>query len=311
MKMTQLSIIIVNFKTPELTFRCIDSIYNSEIEFNFEIIVVDNFSQDHSKEYIISKFQDVIWIEAGYNSGFARANNLGVERASGEYILLLNSDMLLDRKYQIGACLRDMESNPEIGVLGCALLNEDLSYQKSTYYDVATIRYLLQYNIVWVKLFGVKSKILDAVMGSFMLLKRKDFLAVNGFDNDFFMYAEELDLCKRMKKKGQIVYFKKDFVAIHKHGGSSTSGNWSLRQNVLSSALLYFKQGGFLVYLLYHFIFNINVLTNTLLSFTLNGDQKRSYKELYKAYYYSFFQYFRIPIYYSLVKNRNFLKVKQ
>lgn len=306
----QLSIIIINYKTPDLTSRCIDSIYKSDISSPFEIIVVDNDSQDESEKIITSQFKDVKWIQSNYNSGFGRANNLGVEHAKGEYILLLNSDMLLLENQDFRKCIEPLRQKG-IGIVGCKLLNEDKSLQKSTYYDVATIRYLLSYNILWYKLFRPKPKSFDAVMGSFMVFKKKDFDELNGFDEDFFMYAEELELCTRfnqiLNKKCDYV---KSYIAIHKHGGSSHGGNWPMRQNTLSNALLYFKVRGWLGYILYHLFFHLNVLTNILLFFSLSKENRKNYLDLYKSYFSNYISYFRIPFYYTFKKDRKFLKAR-
>src|SRR5690554_3771066 len=92
-----LSIIVVNYKTPHLTLRCLESIFNSNISISFEVIVVDNYSKDHSKRIIRDKFHKVVWIQSKYNSGFGRGNNLGIIKAKGEYILLLNSDLVVEK----------------------------------------------------------------------------------------------------------------------------------------------------------------------------------------------------------------------
>lgn len=306
-----LSIIIVNYKTPDLTFRCLESLYQAIKDVSFEVIIVDNNSQDDSKQKILQQFENVIWIQNSYNAGFGRANNVGVKQAKGEYILLLNSDILLLENQKLEDCIQLFENNPDIGVVGCELLNEDGSVQKSTYYDVATIRYLLSYNILWYKLFKPNPKSLDAVMGSFMMFRKRDFDVLRGFDEDFFMYAEELELCHRLKKINKEIIFFDAYTAIHKHGGSSTGSNWSERQNMLSTALLYFKVRGFFGYLLYHCIFFVNILTNMLFRYTLTAEMKKSYGKIYTSYFYSFWSYFKIPFYFFLIKRekRTFLKI--
>ena len=90
-----LSIVIVNYRTPELTIRCIESVY-ATTKTQFEIIVVDNASGDDSRDRICSSFGDVVWIQNEVNDGFGRSNNIGVSKAKGKYILLLNSDMILE-----------------------------------------------------------------------------------------------------------------------------------------------------------------------------------------------------------------------
>jgi len=305
----QLSIII-NYKTPDLTSRCIDSIYNSEISFPFEIIVVDNDSQDNSKVHITTRFPEVKWIGNTYNAGFGRANNLGVENSKGKYILFLNSDMLLKAGQDIQECINPL-SEEGVGVVGCELFNEDGSFQKSCFYDVATIKYLLSYNILWYKLFKPQPRSLDAIMGSFMLFRKEDFKKLKGFDEDFFMYSEELELCTRFKQdlNKRCVYVD-TYSAIHKHGGSSDGTNWSLRQNMLSNALLYLKVRGWWGYIAYHLVFHLNIITNTFLFFTLSKENRKNYIDLYRSYFSNYWMYFQIPFYYTFKKNRKFLKAK-
>lgn len=306
----KLSIIIVNYKTPELTLRCIESIYASVIDVSFEVIVVDNDSQDNSKEKITHSFPSVKWISNTYNAGFGRANNLGVKHAKGEFILLLNSDMLLLPDQNLNVLLNRIKDNSKIGVIGCKLLNEDGSFQKSYYYDIGTLKRELRNNVLWYKLMKPVPKRLDAVMGSFMLFRKTDFEKLEGFDEDFFMYAEELELCMRFKRKLQKeIIYDENYIAIHKHGGSSKVSDWSINQNMLSNALLHFKLNGWLGYFRYHAIFLINILTNTVFLFTLEKKLKESYLNTYKAYFNHFVSYFRIPFYYTFKKKRNFLKV--
>lgn len=305
-----LSIIIVNYKTPQLTINCINSIYKSESELSYEIIVVDNNSQDDSLKLIRKNFPKVKTIANEINEGFGRANNLGVKYAKGKFLLFLNSDVILLKECDLQSCLNQFEKDSEIGVLGCKLLNEDFSVQKSTYYDVSTFRSLLSQNILWYKIFKPKPKSLDAVMGAFMIIPRELFIKVEGFDKDFFMYAEELELCLRIKKEENKIKFFKHYFAIHKHGGSSKNNSWPQRQNILSNALLYFKARGWIGYFVYHLIFNFNIITNTLLSFTLPKKSIESYKKLYKAYFSNFKYYIKLPFYFTFVKKRQFLKAK-
>src|SRR5690554_6784360 len=148
-------------------------------------------------------------------------------------------------------------------------------------------------------------------MGSFMVFKKKDFDELNGFDEDFFMYAEELELCTRFN---QILNKKCDYVesyiAIHKHGGSSDGSDWSLRQNMLSNALLYLKVRGWRGYLAYHIVFHMNIFTNTLLFFSLSNENRKNYLDLYKSYFSNYISYFKIPFYYTFKKDRKFLKAR-
>ena len=94
--MIQLSIIIVNYKSAQLVCDCLYSVYGQNATFNFEIIVVDNDSADGSKEKITALYPEIKWIQMGYNSGFARANNEGIRKSNGDIVLLLNSDTIIE-----------------------------------------------------------------------------------------------------------------------------------------------------------------------------------------------------------------------
>ena len=294
-----LSIIIVNYKTPDLTIRCIDSIY-ATTKCNFEVIVVDNASMDDSKERICTAFPKVIWIQNKENDGFGRANNLGVANSRGKYILLLNSDMVLTDDC-IDHCLRKMAEYDIPVVYACRLVNADGSLQRNAYYDIVSIRKMLNNSILYVKLFGeIKQKPneeIKALMGAFMLIPLDMFKEVNGFDPDFFMYCEEMDLCRRLASKGCRFRVADDVYAIHKHEGSSSNKQKTYAQRLLSESLLVYKVRGWLFYAMYHFVF-INIVVTNLIISIFARKYKQSVTMVVKAYFNNFWRYFTIPFEY-------------
>lgn len=294
----ELSIIIVNYKTPELTIRCITSIYDSITFSDFEIIVVDNCSIDDSEKQVVTQFPNVIWINNSENSGFGRANNIGVTRAKGHCLLFLNSDMLV-LKNTISTCLDYIKSNSNIGVLGCKLLNEDGTLQKSIYHYVGDYMGVLQNNLVVDYLLKPKPIKIKAVMGAFMLIPKSVFNELNGFDPDFFMYAEELDLCRRIERKGYQIHYLETAIAIHKHGGSSEGVDWAQKQNYLSNALLYLKVKGIGGYFLYHIFTLLTFTTNIFLLWKMNKNYRKDFWEDQKKYFSNYVNYFKIPFMYS------------
>lgn len=291
-----LSIIIVNFKTPELTLRAIESIIKT-LPVSYEIIIVDNASSDHSEKLIKSKYPDIIWIQNKTNEGFGRANNKGFETSQGKYILLMNSDLVL-LEDTVSICLKVLKKDSEIGVLGCKLLNEEGSLQKSTF-SIASFRKLLDQNLVINKFWPMGKEPIEAVMGSFMMMPRKVFDETGGFDPDFFMYAEELDLCHRIARKGYKIEYFKEATAIHKNGGSTTNKDWSMKQRYLSNALLFLKARVYWGYLLYHLLFLLNTVTNFFAMWLLDACWRQSYLREQKYYFSNFGQYFTIPFLYS------------
>lgn len=305
----KLSIIIINYKTPDLTLRCIGSIFAVHAPADVEVIVVDNHSQDESKALVTARFPQVSWIDNPENEGFGRGNNLGAAHARGEYLLLLNSDMLL-LEDTVSQCLAYMDAHPQTGVLGCRLLNEDGSFQKSAYHYVGDYMAVLKNNLLVDYLFKPKQGAIKAVMGAFMLIPKKIYDEVKGFDPDFFMYAEELDLCRRITAKGyEIVYFE-GATAIHKHGGSSEGSDWSGRQNWLSNALLYLKVRGYGGYMLYHFLYFFTFIVNLLLLWKMDKGYRKGFWDEKRWYFSNFWQYFTIPFLYkkSLGNGRRILR---
>lgn len=290
--MLELSIIIVHYKTLNLTRRCLASI---DIQKNWEVIIVDNDSQDGAKEQIEKEFPIVKWITNKSNEGFGRANNLAVEHAKGEYILLLNSDMLVDSS-TILTCVEYFGTHHNIGVLGCKLKNEDGTPQKSTYNFVGDNEEIWRVNLLADKLKNYREpRKIKAVMGSFFIMKRKDFEKLGGFDPDFFMYCEELELCDRVSKNlnKEIVYLDQ-VEAKHKHGGSS-DGSWSARQTWLSRALLVYKRKGLVYYIGYHWVMLLTLITNFLLGWKISKEYQKSWQKTAKAYRANRLMYWKIP----------------
>lgn len=121
----QLSIIIVHYKTPQLLLECVKSIYSNTTNVDFEVMIVDNDSQDNSEDLIKQHFKNTVWINSGYNAGFARANNTGIRAAKGEYILLLNPDSFIKDDF-----LKNMlyfyqrkDTDGKLGLLGCRVIS--------------------------------------------------------------------------------------------------------------------------------------------------------------------------------------------
>lgn len=221
--MVDLSVIIVNYKTPQLVIDCIESIYAQTKEHSFEIIVIDNDSRDGSKEQILSKFANVQWLDMGYNSGFARANNAGIKVANGRYILLLNGDtIVLDGA--LDKCIHLMDQNPQVAACGVQLLNADGTTQISGAHNkkgglnvLLTIPYIGNMVRYWG--YRLKSKVpsiqnisdekteVDWIIGAFIMARKTAIDKSGLLDEDFFMYAEEMEWCSRLKKQGQLCLF--------------------------------------------------------------------------------------------------------
>lgn len=227
-----LSIIIVNFNTKELTHQAIDSIINNTKDIDYEIIVVDN-STNKSQQCVYNN-QLVKVILNVENYGFGHACNIGVTYAIGDYLLFLNSDTLVDDN-SLTKCVTYMNKNKKIGVLGARILLSDGSLDHGCKRGFPTPRAAFYYYIGLDRKYPKSKKYgayrqtflnelqtneVDSVSGAFLMINKKLFHNINGFDETFFMYGEDLDLCFRVKDKGYKVIYYADAVITHLKGQS-------------------------------------------------------------------------------------------
>jgi hypothetical protein len=210
------SVIIVSFNTKDLTINCIKSVKEKTTGLSYEIIVVDNNSNDFSTEEIENKFPDVIIIKNDFNIGFGKANNKGINKAKGKYLFLLNSDTyLINNALKIFFDFMEMKENINIACCGGSLLNEDLTPHIS-FGRFPKIKGIIFYYLLS-KLFpdyyadnyfmaGVikNDNIIDVdyVTGADMFIRKSVIEKVGVFDDDFFLYFEETELCSRFIKAG-------------------------------------------------------------------------------------------------------------
>jgi GT2 family glycosyltransferase len=229
-----LSIIIVTWNSQEFIRNCLDSILVSAGNLSFEIIVVDNSSFDETAKIVEQFYPRVNLIQNKKNSGYAKANNQGIEEVRGEYILLLNPDTQV-LEDALSLMYEFMEENPKIGALGPKLLNPDKSVQSSCR-EFPTFSTLVWEFSGLSRLFP-KSKIfsrwrmgyfdfdktreVDQPMGSCLMLRRETLDDVGIFDENFGMFFNDVDLCFRIKKRGWKIYFYTGAKVIH-HKGAST-----------------------------------------------------------------------------------------
>ncbi len=271
----KLSIIIVNWNTKTLLRQCLNSLISNFQFSNFqtEIIIVDNNSKDGSREYLKklsrrhseeqsdeeshngdpsgrnSDPQDDAVIKAIFNNrnlGFAKANNQGIKSAQGEYILLLNSDTIV-REGVITKTIDWMEKNHQADIVGCRLLNPDGSKQPSVgqFPNLDQVFKMLFLDFItggWSMQSPHKIVQVDWVMGAFMMVRKKVFDEIGGFDENIFMYMEEVELCYRAKKAGFKTYFIPTVEITHIKGGSSKSGKTGPILNIYRGLIYFYKK---------------------------------------------------------------------
>jgi GT2 family glycosyltransferase len=280
------SIIIVNYKTPHLLADCMRTVFDQPTSIPFEVIVVDNASGDDSRDLITAGFPQVKWVQMQYNAGFARANNEGMRQASGNILLLLNSDTLV-RDNAIELCYRQFIQSDYVAC-GLQLLNSDGSPQISgAYFMKGGLNHLLPLpylgnlvkaagNLVKVKkpsLMETSSLTeVDWINGAFLMVKRSAIERAGMMDEDFFLYAEESEWCSRLGKTGKLAIFGQ-FNIVHLQGetanetfGSEGKGYHNLYdrkglQIMISNFLRVRKQygAGWYLFLLCCFTFEIPV----------------------------------------------------
>ena len=228
--MVDVSIIVVTYNTLRMTSECIESIFAHTYGVVFEVILVDNASNDGSKQFFEEDTR-IRYIYSKENLGFGRANNLGYESAQGNYIFLLNSDTLLLNN-AVKIFYDFMETSPsKIGCIGCELIDGN-DKPIGSYGDFPGIRnflgrILLSYKLNIPLLLG-KSKgakifplVVDYVTGADLFIRRKVIDECGFFDPDFFMYFEETEMQFRYKKKGYISQIINTPAIKHFHGASN------------------------------------------------------------------------------------------
>lgn len=280
-----LSIIIVNYKTPQLVLNCLDSVYKQEkSDIITEIIVVDNASDDGIESLLMQHFPDAKFVQMGYNAGFARANNAGIAIASGDLVLLLNSDTIVVGN-AINTCCDQFIADDYVAC-GVQLLNEDKTPQISGNYAMkGGLNYLLPLPVIGICLkfiagvFKVKKPNVpdaigtvevDWINGAFLMVKKTAIDKAGLLDEDFFLYAEEAEWCSRIKKVGKLCIYG-DINVIHLQGetsaeafGSSGKGYFNLfdkrgLQIMVSNFLRIRKQFGLIWFLIDLFVYSITI----------------------------------------------------
>lgn len=300
-----LSIVIVHYKTPDLLQKCVASIYDTTPEEMIEVIVVDNDSQDNSKELIAAQFPQVNWIDSGYNAGFARANNMGIRAAKGEYIVLLNPDTyVVDGFFQKWLDFYKIkDANNQLGLLGCRIISSvDNSLLVGTGSGFPSWQKHLNANPIYLKFFKKKTikkynahemhnknHEADFISGACVMIKKSKIEKHNLFlDEDFFLYSEDVEWSFRVKKKGFINYFCGEVEVFHVNSASTGHSEHKKKIMFVSELLYLYKTHSKFQFWLFELIFNLNYkLNNWLLSRSGEVDKletEKMYKSVFDCY---------------------------
>lgn len=229
-KRVNLSIVIVNWNTRELLVRCLQSVYDTVSGLDFEVLVVDNASADGSSEAVQRQFPAVRLTQNTANAGFARACNQGIRESVAGYVLLLNPDTEV-MSGAVQTLVQFMEEHRRAGAVGPMVLHPDRTLQASCYPMPTLWRELLR--LMHLERFSVHAqyeqrkwdpnrvRAVEVIQGDCLLVRRESLSQVGLFDEDYFMYTEEVDLCYRLLRQGWSIFWVPKARIVH-HGGQST-----------------------------------------------------------------------------------------
>lgn len=238
MKPVDISVIILNFNTLALTKLCIERLLTSKLgNFLMEVIVCDNASTDGTDAMVQKEFSNVVFIQNGGNIGFAAGNNPGIKKATGRYVLLLNSDTEVNEN-TIATMIDFMDAHPKAGASTCKLLLTDGSIDPAchrgmpTPWNAFTYYTKLEKMFPKVKAFSGYHQLykdlstvheVDLISGAFFLVRREVIKTVGLLDEAYFMYGEDIDWAYRIKEAGWQIWYNPKVTILHKKKQSGRS----------------------------------------------------------------------------------------
>jgi GT2 family glycosyltransferase len=274
----KLSIVIVSWNVKDILCDCLDSIVRSSTAFAYEIIIVDNASTDGTADHVRKKYPSICIIENSENQGFARASNQGALQAQGQYLFFLNPDTILFDD-TLSRLVEFMESNPDIALCGPRIQNDDGTLQESVrnfpswrgaFYRYTILKYLGLFKSHFQRWHNRgfdynKQTDIDQLIGAAILIRKGIFEQIGGFDERYFVYYEEVDLCHRLKTGGYRMTYYPGVRMIHLGGKSTEQIPAKTRFMRLQSLLIYFRKNtqiGF--YMPLSLIFKVGVLSRQI-----------------------------------------------
>ena len=253
----KLSIIIVSYNVKDYVKQCIRSIYNSTLDSSsYEIIVVDNDSHDGTVRELKKSFPKLIIKKNSKNLGFSKAVNIGIALAKGDFISIINPDIILGKE-TFAKLIDYLNHNNKTGCIGPRILNSDGSIQHSCKRSLPTpisalwrllgidkvfpkSKFFGKYNLTYLDI--NKTHKVDAISGAFMLIKRKVVKEVGLFDERFFMFGEDLDYCYRINQKKYDIIYNPSTEIVHYKGESVKQAPYNMVNIFYSAMLIYFDK---------------------------------------------------------------------
>jgi GT2 family glycosyltransferase len=268
----QLSVIILNYNVRYFLEQCVASVQEALVNIDSEIIVVDNHSSDDSCEMIQSLFPNVQLIQNNSNLGFPKGNNIGVAAAKGDYICILNPDTVV-AEATFEKILAFAEKQNNLGIVGCKLLDGSGNFLPESKRGVPTpfvaltkIFSLYQLFPKW-ELFNRyyaqhlsenETGKVDVLVGAFMIMKRELYNQIGGFDENCFMYSDDIDLCYRVLISGKSNYYFHATAVIHYKGESTVKNGLYMKR--FREAMQFFYKKHFKSSVLFDFMMKIGTL---------------------------------------------------
>ncbi len=255
LKFMDVSVIIVNYKVPDYIYQCVLSLKKALIHYDYEIFVVDNNSQDNSSDFLNKYHKDIIYIQNNDNLGFSRANNIAIKQAKGKYVLIINPDTFVSEDI-IDICVDFMNSHEDAAACGVKMFSAQGKYARESKRGIPKVF------TAFCKLVGLctlfpKSKLfgkyymghlnenevceIEILSGAFMFVRNDAFEKVGVFDEDYFMYGEDIDLSYRFLKAGYKNYFL-PIPIIHYKGESTQKISYQYVNNFNKSMIIFFKK---------------------------------------------------------------------
>ena len=289
-RMASIAVVIVNYNTRDYLRECLGAVL---LEAPYQVVVVDNASSDGSVEMVRACYPSVKLHENVLNRGYGAAANQGIADCTAEYVLLLNSDTLVHAG-ALHALAAYLDQHPDVAIVGPRLVNPDGTLQLSCYPFPGTFKWFLHYEVSGQLIRRVpilrdyqrrtwphtKAQPVPWVMGAALTIRREAFEAVGGFDESFFMYCEETDLCYRLKSVDWQVHFVPTATVMHVGQASTNQYRTEMAvQHIASRLLFYRKHYSRLRFTLLNLMIRGTVLARLLFDIyrrRVNGDSSQS-----------------------------------
>ena len=240
--MKKLTISIVNFNSGDHLSSCLESLEKLKNEIDFDVWIIDNGSSDNSLTSAEKKYKYINFIKNSKNLGFSKAHNLVLKKAKTPYLLTLNPDTIVSA-HALPFMVDFMEKNPKVGAATCRIEKEDGTLDMASHRGFPTPKasfyyFFLKNN----KFYHLTDKDMeevhevDSIVGAFMLLRKSVLEEVGYFDEDYFLYGEDIDLCFRIKEKGYKVMYVPQVKILHIKGASSGIKKHSRESSIANSS---------------------------------------------------------------------------